>query len=332
MIADVVGELVGLLEVLGGEEDRGALVVERPHLLPDRLAADRVEAGGRLVEEEHARLVDQRRGEVEAALHPARVAADAAVGGGDQVDPLEQVVGAPLALGAGQALQCGLQADQLAPGHQRVERGLLQGDPDRAAHRARFVDHVVPGDGGPPAGRQQQRGQHPHRRRLAGPVGAEEAVDFALLDLEVDALHGEHVVEGALQALHDDARSHGPMRRGNPTDGRLAGIVQCSTERRIRPGGTAESGPQPWRRRRVCSLRSCSEQRKTRPAGCARPRRWRWPALFLRCSSWRPGQALPARRRCASSCSARRRPRRRLPARAKSSTTSRSSPAGSRDT
>ena len=137
--ADVVGELVGLLQVLGGEEDRGALVVERPHLLPDRLAADRVEAGGRLVEEEHAGFVDERGGEVESALHPAGVAADAAVGGGDEVDPLEQGVGAAPALGGREPLQGGLQADQLAAGHQRVERRLLQGDPDRGAHRARFA-------------------------------------------------------------------------------------------------------------------------------------------------------------------------------------------------
>ena len=35
--ADPVGELVGLLEVLRGEEDRHAeLVVEPPHLLPHR--------------------------------------------------------------------------------------------------------------------------------------------------------------------------------------------------------------------------------------------------------------------------------------------------------
>ena len=91
---DVVGELVGLLQVLGGEEDGRPVVVEGPHLLPDRFAADRVEAGGRLVEEEHARLVDEGRGEVEAALHPARVAADAAVGGVGEADPLEQGVGA----------------------------------------------------------------------------------------------------------------------------------------------------------------------------------------------------------------------------------------------
>ena len=142
---DVVGELVGLLQVLGGEEDGGAVVVQRPHLLPDRLAADRVEAGGRLVEEEHPRFVDERRGEVEPALHAARVAADAAVGGGGEVDPFEQVVGAPPALGGGDALQRRLQADQLAAGHQRVERRFLQGDADRAPHRPRLLDHVVAG-------------------------------------------------------------------------------------------------------------------------------------------------------------------------------------------
>ena len=203
---DVVGELVGLLQVLGGEEDGGAFVVQPPHLLPDRLAADRVEAGGRLVEEEDARLVDQRRGKVEAPLHPARVGADPAVGGGGEVDPLQQVIGAPAALRGGDALQRRLQADQLAAGHQRVERRFLEGDADRPAHRPRFLDHVVPGDGGAPAGWQQQRRQHPHGRRLAGAVGAEEAVDLARLDLEVDSLHCEHLVEAALQPFDHDRR------------------------------------------------------------------------------------------------------------------------------
>ena len=78
---DPVRELVGLLEVLRGEEDRRALAVERRDLLPDRLAADRVEAGRRLVEKQHLGLVDQRRGEVEPPPHPARVGADPPVGG-----------------------------------------------------------------------------------------------------------------------------------------------------------------------------------------------------------------------------------------------------------
>ena len=57
---DTAGELVGLLEVLRREEDRGAVVVEVAHLIPQVEAAGRVEARGRLVEEQHDRLVDER--------------------------------------------------------------------------------------------------------------------------------------------------------------------------------------------------------------------------------------------------------------------------------
>jgi hypothetical protein len=50
------------------------------HLVPERRAALDVEAGGRLVEEEHARPVEQCERKVEAPLHAARVATDLAVG------------------------------------------------------------------------------------------------------------------------------------------------------------------------------------------------------------------------------------------------------------
>jgi hypothetical protein len=44
-------------------------------------------------------------------------------------------------------------------------------------------------------GRLQQPGDHPDRRRLAGAVGAEEAVDSPRQDLETDAVHrGERPV------------------------------------------------------------------------------------------------------------------------------------------
>ena len=50
-----VAELVGLLHVVGREEDRLAVDVELAEDLPQRDAALRVEAGGRLVEEQHRR-------------------------------------------------------------------------------------------------------------------------------------------------------------------------------------------------------------------------------------------------------------------------------------
>ena len=65
--------------------------------LPERDAAARVEAGGRLVEEEDRRPRDERGGEVEPAAHAARVGPDEAVGGLGEVEALEQLASRALA-------------------------------------------------------------------------------------------------------------------------------------------------------------------------------------------------------------------------------------------
>ena len=70
---DPVGELVGLVQVLGGEEDRDPVGDEVADDLPHGAAAARVEAGGRLVEEDDARVADQGHREVEPAPHAAGV-------------------------------------------------------------------------------------------------------------------------------------------------------------------------------------------------------------------------------------------------------------------
>ena len=49
---DAVAELVGLLHVVRGEQDRLPVGVQLAHDVPERDAALRVKAGGRFVEEE----------------------------------------------------------------------------------------------------------------------------------------------------------------------------------------------------------------------------------------------------------------------------------------
>ena len=79
--------------------------------------------------------MDERQREVEPALHPARVAADVAVGRFGQADPLEQLVARAASRSAlREALQRRLQPQVLAAGEERVERRLLQRGADRRAH------------------------------------------------------------------------------------------------------------------------------------------------------------------------------------------------------
>ncbi|CAB4894487.1 unannotated protein [freshwater metagenome] len=93
---DAVGELIGLFEVLRGEQHRGALGVEPTDLFPQGEAAHRVKAGGGFVEEQHGGLVDERQRQVEAATHAARIRADTPCGSAGEADALEQVVAAAL--------------------------------------------------------------------------------------------------------------------------------------------------------------------------------------------------------------------------------------------
>ena len=88
---DLVGELVGLLEVLRREQQRRPLADELADDGPHAEPAAWVESGRRLVEEQHLRTADETAGEVEATLHAAGVGLGLPVGGVDEVEALEQL-------------------------------------------------------------------------------------------------------------------------------------------------------------------------------------------------------------------------------------------------
>jgi hypothetical protein len=61
--------LLGFGHLLGRHEGRDAPVAQAMELVPDRPAEERIDARGRLVEDEEVGLVDQRAGELQATLH-----------------------------------------------------------------------------------------------------------------------------------------------------------------------------------------------------------------------------------------------------------------------
>jgi hypothetical protein len=210
---DRVGQGVGLLEVLGREQDRGAGPHPGADRVPQRQPAARVEAGGRLVEEEHPRSADQRARQVEAAPHAARVRLDDAIGGVDQLEGGEQLVGPAARLGRGQPVQAPEQDQVLAAGQVLVDRGVLPRQADHRTHVLGLGHDVEAGHRGASGIRTQERGQDPHRRGLAGAVGAEQAEHAALGDLEIEAGQGSDRAGagavGLVEALGDHRGRHG---------------------------------------------------------------------------------------------------------------------------
>ena len=206
--ADAVGEHVGLLEVLRRQEDGHAVLAREPlDLRPQRAAALRVEAGRRLVEEQDGR-----------AVHAARARGR----GGASCRPSSRRPCARRRRSArrGRAARrraCGARpCDRPCrpPWRSMCSRPVRKSSSAASCSAAPIVpadagpslDDVEPGDRRrPPVGRQQ-RDEHQHRRRLAGAVGPEEAVDLARRDLEVDAVDGlDPTLELAREPLDADA-------------------------------------------------------------------------------------------------------------------------------
>jgi predicted ATPase len=188
---DPAGESAGFLQVLGGEEDGGALGRQLADDRPHRAPAARVQSRCRLVQEDDLRVADQRHRQVQLPAHTAGVGRRQLVRRFHQVEPLQQPRD-QLAAGT-HALQVRHQPQVLPARQQFVHRGELTGHADGRAYLLGRGRHVVPGDAHRPGVGFHQRRQDVHRGRLARAVRAEDGKDRSRGDVEVDAVEHDFV-------------------------------------------------------------------------------------------------------------------------------------------
>ena len=177
--ADPIGQLRGLIEVVGREEDRHPLPAESAQQVVDPLPRLRIDARGGLVEEQDVGAMEGAGGEVDAALHPPGERRDAARRR-DRSRPVHaraRVV-ASSDLAAGQAGQAAQDLEVLADRQIRVERDLL-GDEAEAAAQGRIEARVGPSDAHAPGVEADAPADRPDEARLPGAVRAEKGVDLA---------------------------------------------------------------------------------------------------------------------------------------------------------
>ncbi len=187
---DAVGEGVGLLQVLGGEQHGDPFAEELADGVPHPLAAGRVETGRRFVQEQHGRTGHQAGREVEPAAHTTGVPLEDPVGGIGQFELREQLGRACTGPRTPHVAELADQDQVLAAGEQPVQGGVLRGDPDVAPDLCRVGHHVDAGDGSASRVRHCQRGQDPDRGRLACTVGPEQSEDRPGCHREADPCEG----------------------------------------------------------------------------------------------------------------------------------------------
>jgi hypothetical protein len=148
--------------------------------------ASGVQTGGRFVEEQHVRPVDEAEGDVEPSLHAAGIGLGQPPGRVGQAEPVEQLLDALPADCATDAVELGLHLQVLASGRLGVEAGLLPYNADRPSHPIGVADDVEARDACLATVCPRERGEDLDRRRLARAVRAEQAEDRARLDLEAE--------------------------------------------------------------------------------------------------------------------------------------------------
>jgi hypothetical protein len=200
---DPLGQLLGLVEVVGGEQDRGAVEVGEPvDELVELPARVRVEPGGRLVQEQQGRAADDAEGHVEAAALPAREGLDPLPGLRGEADHVEQLLGAPR-LGVGPVVVGEVRHDvahlPLAVVAPLLEHDAEPGAPGLVAAGRVDAEHLHVAVGAAAEALEDLDGGG-----LAGAVGAEQGGDPAGFDLEVES--GEHRLGAVAHAQigHDD--------------------------------------------------------------------------------------------------------------------------------
>ena len=113
----------GLLHVGGRNQDAHARPVgpDAVDQLPELAARQRIDAGGRLVEDQQVGVVDQGADQAELLLHAAGQLAGRPVGEAPQPDAVQQLGDAALGLGTAEAEQPGEEVGVLEDRQRRVE-------------------------------------------------------------------------------------------------------------------------------------------------------------------------------------------------------------------
>ena len=198
---DPVAELIGLLHVVGGEEDRHPRSRFRRAITPRIsrvLATSRPEVGssrnrmsGSLTNAMHN--ISRWRRPLESCRPFCRARSAS-------LERFQQLGGTRRADGLRDAMQLGHQHDVLPDREVGVGVGLFRHHAHVATGGRGMPGHVVSRHPGLPPCREEEAGEKTGGRCLAGPVGSEEAEHFAVLDREAQGVDGEPLTEPAGQA------------------------------------------------------------------------------------------------------------------------------------
>jgi hypothetical protein len=163
-----------------------SLLVQPRDELPQGLAQLDVHAGGRLVQDDHGRLVHERLGHQHPPLHSARELPHVRGGLVRQAEALQQFVDPGVVVLHPEIAR--LDPQGFPHAEERIEHQLLRHDAKLAASLRVFDLHVVPMHRHASGSGARQARKHADQGGLARTVGPEQAEELTFLDIEGHAV------------------------------------------------------------------------------------------------------------------------------------------------
>lgn len=196
---EAVAQLLGLVHVVRRDDEGDALPLEPEEPVPQDVPRLGVQAGGRLVEQEQLGAVDERPGDRQPSLHAAGERLDPVLAPLHELGEVEQLVGPLTDEAARHAEEPAVGVEVLLDGQLLVEVVLLGTAAEAGADRRAVGIGVEAEDAQLATRARRGRGDHLHRRGLAGAVRPEEAEGLPLRHVDVDAADRDEVAEGLRQ-------------------------------------------------------------------------------------------------------------------------------------
>src|SRR5579859_3153019 len=188
--ADDVAEFFHFAHYVSRENHRFPALAAFADELENRARGHDVEAQGRLVENHHLGIVNQRAGDGGFLLHAGGQLVAAAVAKRVHVQAGENLIHALFQFGFPDAVQPAEIFDHLLGSEPRIERGGRREKAHVGADFLRRLDHVVAAHNRRAVAGFQDRGQHAQCGGLACAIRAKQSVNLPGFTGEADAVHG----------------------------------------------------------------------------------------------------------------------------------------------
>ena len=211
---ETVAELLGLVHVVGRDDEGDALPLESEEAVPQDVPGLRVQTGRGLVEEQQLGVVDEAAGDDQPALHAAGEVLDLVGPALAQLGEVEQLSGPLPHLCAAQSEEPPVDPQVLLDGELLVEQVLLRAVADACPDLLPVDGRVETEDAQLAARHRRDARDHPHRRGLPRPVGSEEPERFTLAHLDVDGVDSGEVAELLRQVTRGEEQVIGHGRQG----------------------------------------------------------------------------------------------------------------------